>query len=572
VTQNWTFKAYLQKPRICHSFIPATAADYRSEHARCIATRQQHEIVRAQLEHEFDRQNANQAGLLLKQLPSLPVGKEGVHLADMLSMLLAAVLSTTGTRPFTDIDTFERELTSEHSSCAATVQDYLNRIRVYDRPSGLNAISVVAPDTPAQVDAIQRRSAQTLPLRCVTVLVKDNIDVAGMATTAGSVTLAGNIAPDDAVVIRRLRAAGAIVLAHTNMAEWAFSPRHTVSSTVGETANAYDRARVPAGSSGGTASGIAAGFGLAGLGSDTGNSIRGPAARSGLVGMRPTVGLVPLDGVVPLLARFDVVGPITRSVADNARLLAVIAGPDPSDPATAHAVVGNYLAALKPGGLKGAHLGLLRRLAQPADMSPDVAALFDRAVADLAAAGATVTEVDVPDLMTLADTGYCASFRADVDAYLATIPGAPLRDVADAYRSGRFAPDTRDQFAFFLKNGRADCPPFARDPARQAFRAAVLDAMARAGVTALVYPTWTSGPALRTRWNRDYRGDNSQVVAPGAGLPAITVPMGFDRDGLPAGLQILGRPYAEAELYGLAYDYEGRTRHYRPPADFPPLP
>src|SRR5690349_2318851 len=199
------------------------------------------------------------------------------------------------------------------------VDGYLERIARSVRPTGLNAITAIDPTATVRADAIDRAIAAGRPLGslfCAPILIKDNIDTVGLATTAGSIMLRGNIAASDAFVVRRLEAADAIILAKTNMSEWGLGANGTVSSTHGVTANAYALDRVPAGSSGGTASGLAVSFGVGGLGTDTGDSIRGPSAYLGLVGLRVTMGLTSRSGVVPVLRDRDVTGPMARTVED----------------------------------------------------------------------------------------------------------------------------------------------------------------------------------------------------------------------------------------------------------------
>ena len=223
------------------------------------------------------------------------------------------------------------------TTCREIVQAYLDRIEAYDQSTGLNAITEVNPRALAKADSIDQAISEGEEqgyLFCAPILVKDNFDTYDMVTTGGSIALAGSIPPDDAFMVRRIREEGAIVIAKTNMAEWAFSPRQSVSSSYNTTANAYALDRTPAGSSGGTASGVAASFGVAGLGSDTGNSIRGPSSHLSLVGIRSTIGLTSRDGVVPLSFDRDIAGPMTRTVEDNARIFNVVAGYDPQDPYT----------------------------------------------------------------------------------------------------------------------------------------------------------------------------------------------------------------------------------------------
>jgi Asp-tRNA(Asn)/Glu-tRNA(Gln) amidotransferase A subunit family amidase len=277
--------------------------------------------------------------------------------------------------------------------------------------------------------------------------------------------------------------------------------------------------------------------------------------------MRSTWGLASLDGIVPLLFDRDVVGPMTRTVADNARILSVMTGQD-------------YVSALAGRPLAGVRIGVLRALADPKTMAEGTAASFAAALDELRAAGAVIVEVEVENFKAHTGNGsYCPRFRADVNDYLASLGGnAPERDVARIFETGRFAPQSRDQFAFFIKEEGTvtgkECPLLEKSAGRMAYRKAVVAAMDAAGVAALVYPSWTHPPARIAHAEKEYRGDNSQVVAPATGLPAITVPMRF-ADGLPAGLQLLGRPSSERALYGLAWHYEQETHHRRPPAAFP---
>jgi amidase len=231
-------------------------------------------------------------------------------------------------------------MTAGDLTCRRIVQWYLNRIEAYDRKGPtLNAITTVNPNALAKATELASKFAQsgiTGPLHCIPVIVKDNYDTADLPTTAGSLSLKGTLPADDAFQVRRLRDAGAIVLAKSNMAEFAWSPFETVNSILpGYTRNPYALDRVPAGSSGGTAAAVAAHFGAVGLGTDTGNSIRGPASHTSLVGIRSTMGLTSRDGIVPLFLDRDIGGPMTRSVADAVAILEVIAGHDPADPVTA---------------------------------------------------------------------------------------------------------------------------------------------------------------------------------------------------------------------------------------------
>jgi len=470
------------------------------------------------------------------------------------------------------------------TSCQAVVGAYLERIEAYDQASGLNAITEINPRALQRAGEIDQAVADgdTLgPLFCAPILVKDNFDTHDLPTTGGSIALAKSLPPDDAFMVRKLREADAIVLAKTNMAEWAFSPQQTISSSYGVTANAYALDRVPAGSSGGTASGVAASFGVAGLGSDTGNSIRGPSSHLALVGLRSTLGLTSRDGVIPLAFDRDVAGPMARTVEDMARLFDVVAGHDPDDPLSEVAKrEENYTNYLKPDGLAGARIGVLRVHAEPNETDPEILALFEAALKDLRAAGADLVDpVEVPNWSVHAEAdSFCATFRYDMAQYLKTLgEAATMHDVKEAFDAGLYSEPAREDFEWFLQypadvaptDWSEPCPVFLDHPARRSFLNDITTAMDEADVDALVFPTWRYPPAHLDRGLEDYRGDNSQLIAPSTGMPAITVPMGFNGDGLPAGLQILGRRYSDGKLIQFAYAYEQKTRHRKPPACFP---
>ncbi|GAB4528886.1 MAG: amidase [Parvularculaceae bacterium] len=475
------------------------------------------------------------------------------------------------------------------TSCESVVRAYLDRIKAYDAPRGVNAITVLNPralDRAREIDAALARGETPGPLFCAPMLVKDNFDTADLPTTGGSIALKDDLPPDDAFMVRRLREADAIVLAKTNMAEWAFSPRETISSSYGRTANAYALDRTPAGSSGGTASGVAASFGVAGMGTDTGNSIRGPSSHLALFGIRSTIGLTSRDGVIPLLFDRDIAGPMTRTVEDGARIFNIVAGYDPADPYTEEGRgrrEADYTEFLDRRGLRGARIGVLRALVDTEDADPQVTALFEQALADLRNAGAEIVDpLEIANFQAHLDSEdyFCPRFRHDVYVYMRSRgPGAPFLDVASLLETGQYHPSAEGGLRFFSDGPLEEppsewdppCPDYAAHPGRQAYKADVIAAMDAAGVDAIIYPSWTNPPAPLETAFEDYKGDNSQLVAPDTGLPAVSVPMGFSYGALPAGLQILGRPYSEGLLIKLAYAYEQATRHRRPPDGFEPL-
>jgi len=474
------------------------------------------------------------------------------------------------------------------TSCRSVVQAYLDRIEAYDQSTGLNAITEVNPRALARADSIDRAlAADEDPgsLVCAPILVKDNFDTHDLPTTGGSIALAGSIPPDDAFMVRRIREEGAIVIAKTNMAEWAFSPRQTVSSSNDTTANAYALDRTPAGSSGGTASGVAASFGVAGLGSDTGNSIRGPSSHLSLVGIRSTIGLTSRAGVIPLSFDRDIAGPMTKTVEDAARVFNVVAGYDPKDPYTEAGrdfKEDDYTNFLDRDALSGKRLGILGTHANPAQGDSLIFARFNDAIADLRQLGAEIVNFEIENQQELMQAGnWCNRFRYDMHQYLLTLgDDAPMRDVMETLETGEYGADVEgilnaisEEEPEIIHPAERDepCPDFAEHPGRQALLAAVVEAMDSAGIDAFIFPSWSYPPAPLDRANEEYRGDNSQGLIPAAGLPAITVPMGFIYGNLPAGLQIAGRPYSEGLLFGLAYAYEQETQHRRPPDGFPPL-
>ncbi|KWV92529.1 amidase [Erythrobacter sp. AP23] len=454
-----------------------------------------------------------------------------------------------------------REALEKGETCVAIVEQSLARIAEQGGSDGINAVTLVPREQAlAEAAAIDQRlgdGEEMRPLECVTLGVKDNIDVAGQPTTAGSIALAGNIAPADAPVVARLRSDGAIVVARTNMAEWAFSPRHTISSIAGETVNPYDPALVPAGSSGGSAAGEAAGLFAISLGTDTGNSIRGPSAHNALVGLRSSIGLVPIDGIVPLLAQVDVVGPMVTSVRDAAIMLDTLT-----------ASPGTYTDDLGSSDLAGITVAVVPSSLTGTPTHPEIAKLFERAQQDLKSAGANIVELDVAAIRSvLEDLSPCFSFRADVRKYFQSRGGIFANyDPLFAYQSGLYSKEFEAPFKFFLDSESiAECPAYQQDKARQTARSAIEAMMTRLGADFIAYPTWSSPPASRKRWNEDYAGDNSQVLVPPTGLPAITVPMGFLGSGAPGGIQFVGRFEQEKALLDVAFAYEQLTLHRESP-------
>ncbi len=467
-------------------------------------------------------------------------------------------------------------------SCEQLVKAYLERIERYDQPTKLNAIVLTNPEALERARELDQEYARTNQLRklhCIPLIVKDNYQTEGLQTTAGSLALKGFEPEEDAYQVRVLKEAGAIVLAKSNMAEWAFSPMVTISSIAGETLNPYNLAHVPAGSSGGTAAAVAANFGTLGLGSDTGNSIRGPSSHNALVGFRSTLGLTSRHGIVPLYLRNDVGGPMARTVADATKILEVIAGYDPADPLTKHSkgkVPDNYTQFLDKNALKGARIGVLRTLSED-NPDPQVKALFEQAIADLRSMGAIVVDsVEIENFDSLSQHQWCDVFKHDIKEYLASLgEEVPVKNLEEIVASGKYAPYIEENLKYFLEaedqppadSTIHDCADAFTDPRRIAYRNAVREAMDRHQLGALIYPSWNNPPA-RVGDFEGYLGDNSQLIAPHTGQPAFTVPMGYTEGNLPAGLQFLGRMFGEPTLIGFTYAYEQGTKHRKPPRQF----
>ncbi len=506
--------------------------------------------------------------------------------AALAAAALAAQTAPRLTLEEATIADIESALRGGAITCRSLVSQYLARIDAFDKNGpALNAIVAVNPDALKIADDLDRRFAQSGavgPLHCVPAIAKDNYETADMPTTAGSLSLKGMMTGKDAFVVKRLRDAGVVFIAKSNMAEFAFSPVETVNSILpGYTRNPYDTSRVTAGSSGGSAAATAANFAAFALASDTGDSIRGPASHQSLVGLRSTMGLVSRGGVVPLNLGADIAGAVTRSVADTAAVLQVIAGEDPADAATLAGrghVASDYAGSLQRDGLKGARIGVLHQAYDTATTDPEILAIFAREIDVLRRAGATIVDpAAVPDFDQLrrSQGGGCNEFKHDLNAYLKALGDkAPMHSLEEIIKSRKFHPSIQAR----LEGGQAadddpDVSPGckAREASRAKLRTAVLALMDGSRLDALVYPTWSNVPRLIGDLNTP-GGDNNQLFSPSTGFPAITVPMGYTRgDTLPIGLQFFGRAWSEPTLLKLAYAYEQATHHRRPPPATPPL-
>jgi amidase len=466
------------------------------------------------------------------------------------------------------------------------VELYQERIRAIDRQGpSLASVIELNPDALSIADSLdaQRKSGKVLgPLHGIPVLIKDNIDTADrMMTTAGSLALEGASAPRDAAVAAKLRAAGAVILGKTNLSEWA-NFRSTKSTSGwsgrgGQVRNPYALDRNPCGSSSGTGAAIAANLAAVGVGTETDGSIVCPSGANGLVGIKPTVGLVSRAGIIPISHTQDTAGPMTRTVADAAALLGAIAGVDPADSATAaiRDRSTDYMPALRADALKGARLGIARK--RYFGYSPAADRLVDAAIGIMKAQGAIIVDpADIPTADRLDDCELeilLYEFKADLNAYLASRgPSARVHSLKELIDFNNREKEREMPFfgqeilVMAEKKGPLSSPAYRKALATCRVRARTrgIDAViARLRLDAIVAPT--GSPAWPTDLvNGDHFLGASSTPAAVAGYPSITVPAGFAY-GLPVGVTFIGRAWSEAKLIGLAYSYEQATKHRKPP-------
>jgi Asp-tRNA(Asn)/Glu-tRNA(Gln) amidotransferase A subunit family amidase len=454
------------------------------------------------------------------------------------------------------------------------VRMYLARIEAYDEqgPSlnALNTINQNALNEARALDRERRRHRTRGPLHGIPVLLKDNYDTFDMPTTNSSLSLATSVPPDDAYLVRRLREAGAVFVGKTNLHEFARGIT-TISSLGGQTLNPYDVRRNPGGSSGGTGAAVAANFAVFGMGSDTCGSIRIPSSHNSLVGLRATQGLFSRDGIIPLSLTQDMGGPLARTVEDLAIVLDLTAGFDPNDPVTAVSELHTprtYTKFLKTGRLRGARFGLLIDALIVDAADSEVADVIQAARRELELLGATVVEVTVPNYTAISNPSVIGmEFKFNLEAYLAATPAAPFRTLQQIIDSGLFHPSLLNGLLASQAVVSLDTPEYRqRLEGREIFKTALLDVLTENNLDALIYPTIRQKPIFVPATNQP--GTNCRVSAH-SGLPAISVPVGFTPDGLPVGMEFLGRDFTEGDLLRIAYSWEQATHVRRVPASTP---
>jgi amidase len=469
----------------------------------------------------------------------------------------------------------EGQVTSEE-----LVRQYLARIAAYDRAGpALNSYISVNERALEQARARDRERAAGQvrgTLHGVPIALKDSIDTADLPTTYGSRVFAGVARPSDAFVVQRLRTAGAVILGKLNMDEfawWDFGE----SGLGGATRNAYNPEYRPGGSSAGSAVSVAASLAAASLGTDTCESIVGPAAQANLVAMRPTIGLIGMRGILPIYPASDVVGPLARSVRDYAELLDVLVAPDPQSPLNGGIYVtrpASYLGSLHPEQISHARIGVVRDAFSGFPGQTENAMVVDHALDDLRALGAEIVELSLPGLQARVERTQAAidrgKYAEDLTTYLSANPKGPAKSFADIMTfvfKGEVVPHVADMF--HLHDHRVTTPDSrAREAAALTeFRRYLLDLMQEHALQAFVYPTIKTRP-FSFASNRTPSG-NCRISAL-SGLPQLTIPAGYIQpDGFPVGLTLLGAPFSEASLLSLGLAYEARTHHRRAPSVTP---
>jgi amidase len=488
---------------------------------------------------------------------------------------------------------------------------YLARVAAYEKQGpAINAFITLNPKALEQAKALdaERKAGKIRgPLHGIPIVLKDNFDTFDLPTTGGSQLLEGSIPPDDAYVVKKLRDAGAIILAKANLSEWAGGGGSVGgatdpavlkagavpngSSTMGmQTLNPHDLTRGPSGSSGGTGASIAAVFAQFGLGTDTGGSVRGPSSANGIVGLKPTHGLLSRDGIIPLALTFDTGGPMARSVYDVAVSLGVMTGVDSADDATkksAGKFEKDYTKFLKVGSLKGARIGIARDFT---GKDPEVDRIVDEAVATLTKLGAVVVDpVKYPDFLLLSKGGIsslimASEFKTQIGDYLKTTkPQYPktfddLVALANDPKTGYRSPEKAYALKFTATKGVALTDPLylaAKDEGLELTKTTILALFAKHKLDAIVYPT-SPRPATLIKPTSDPVAaaptDSPTSIANQTGFPDLIVPAGVTKDGLPVTISFFGTAFTEAKLLGYGYDFEQATKARILPKTTPALP
>lgn len=476
------------------------------------------------------------------------------------------------------------------------VSVYLQRIEAFDKKGPkLNAIITVntkALETARALDSERKSSGPRSLLHGVPILVKDNFDTFDMPTTGGSKALKGSTPMYDAFTVKKLRDAGAIILAKTNLDEFARGGTGT-SSLGGQTLNPYNLKKIPGGSSAGSGAGVAALFGQVGLGTETGSSIRQPSSKNNLVGFSPSQGLVSRQGIIPISITYDRAGPMARSVTDAAIVMSVMAGTDAADLFTlnslGHVPTDHYIGAIKKEGLKGARIGVLRDLFGRDKEDKPAVALIEAALETLKKQGATVIDpldAGVDLWATLRDTNAgTGEYKQAINAYFAARGEAtPVKNLSELIASGGYLGRLKKRYEESDAVGEMtyNADYIGRLRGKQVIRDRMMQLMQQWQLDAVVYPFETkpaktiaeaapdAGETVVENENNRPPGDGNRLSTV-SGLPTMVVPVGFNKDGVSVALEILGKLYDENTVVRLAYAYEQAAPNRRLPATTPLL-
>jgi amidase len=458
-------------------------------------------------------------------------------------------------------------------SSVQLVQQYLDRIQAYDKQGPkLNSIVRVNPQALAQAQALDGERVRTGsrgPLHGVPIVVKDNYNTDHMPTTGGSVALANFIPSENAAQVDKLLRAGAIILAKTNLHEYAYGIT-SIGSLVGQTRNPYDPRRVPGGSSGGTGAAVAASFAAAGFGSDTCGSIRIPSAFNNLIGLRPSKGLSSIYGILPLSHTQDVAGPLARSAQDLAIILDIVSGYDSRDEATQimrTTAVPAFMDRLYSANLGDLRIGKLQQYFEGSDSA--VGAAIEDALDWYEQQGVEIVNVEIPDLEDLIRRSGLIGheFKPDIDQYLDTFSMDDSLNLNFIVSQGLYH-EAVDGVLSRSNASELDEQAYSRALAvRSQLRAAIEAVMSEQGLNAIAYPT-----IKRTQvFTGDSQPGSNCSLSANSGLPALSMPVGFTSNGLPVGLELLGGFLQDAELLAIAQTYESAMSSRRAPSTTPAL-
>ncbi|WFA10103.1 amidase family protein [Tissierella sp. Yu-01] len=472
------------------------------------------------------------------------------------------------------IDLVHKAMKKGELNCRQLVEMYLERIDKYDKKGPtLNSIIMINPRALEIADELDKKfkeSGLTGPLHGIPILLKDNIDTSDMPTTAGSTSLEGVIPEDDAFIIGKLKKAGALILAKTNLHEFAIWGE-TVSSVLGQTLNPYDLNRTPGGSSGGTGASIAANFGIIGIGTDTINSVRSPASACSVVGFRPTIGLVSRDGIVPYSLTQDTAGPITRTVEDAAKVLDVIAGYDVKDSLTAWnkgRIPKSYTSYLKKDALKRKKIGVLKSFFGNKEIHNEVNEIINNCLEDMRKNGAIIVPIEEnidSDRLVNEISVHLYDLKAHLNIYLNSLGSrAKVHSLSDVIASGKYHEGIEEN----IKTAQTldiEMPEYnKRLIKRMELRNFAMSIIAEYELDAIVYPH-QKRPVVNVG---DAQVERNGSLGSVTGFPSCVVPAGFTTPthsapiGIPVGIEILAREWDEPTLFEIAYAFEQAT-HYR---------